>query len=236
MNDMMLGSALLLGLATSMHCAGMCGPLACSLVAQSKPQHAWLAPTLYHLARLTSYTVLGALAGGLSQAISGLWTASPLKWLPWVFVAALLCHAFGWEKYLPKPKILQKWWFRQKMKPQSSAVKRAALVGIMTPLLPCGPLYLFFGVSLATGSALKGASLALAFGLGTVPLLWIAQTQWMWLQRKLGAITMAKVRRGLTLLMAGFLMWRLQDVTPFQTQPIEPFCPLCEGYQAEDPS
>lgn len=227
-----MGSALVLGLATSLHCAGMCGPLACSLIGSSKPQQAWLVPTLYHTTRLFSYTLLGGIAGGLSQAISGLWEASTLKWLPWVVVAALLCHAFSLEKWIPKPKVLQRLWLKQKLKPQANPAKRALTVGLMTPLLPCGPLYLFFGVCLATGSAIKGASLALAFGLGTVPLLWIAQSQWMWLQRKLGAVRMAKARRVLTFGMAVFLMWRLQMVHPFQETPIKPFCPMCEGYEA----
>ncbi|PAW77316.1 MAG: hypothetical protein B9S27_08305, partial [Opitutia bacterium Tous-C8FEB] len=54
------------GLVTSLHCAGMCGPLACALLpvragAGSAPAVA----TAYHGARLAAYGLLGAVAGGL---------------------------------------------------------------------------------------------------------------------------------------------------------------------------
>ena len=41
-------------------------------------------------------------------------------------------------------------------------------VDLATPLLPCGPLYLMLGICTLTGSAARGASLALVFGLGTI--------------------------------------------------------------------
>ena len=46
-------AALAAGLATSVHCTAMCGPLACALRVR---------PAEYHLGRLGSYTIVGGIA------------------------------------------------------------------------------------------------------------------------------------------------------------------------------
>ena len=58
------GTALVAGLITSLHCAGMCGPLACVLMpVRGDRADAHTVSTVYHLTRLASYTLLGALVG-----------------------------------------------------------------------------------------------------------------------------------------------------------------------------
>ena len=59
-----LGAAFAVGLATSLHCAGMCGLLTCGLgIAGQGP--AMAAAGVYHAARLIAYLIAGALAGGI---------------------------------------------------------------------------------------------------------------------------------------------------------------------------
>ncbi len=87
-------------------------------------------------------------------------------------------------------------------------------MGLLTPFLPCGPLYLVFGAALLAGSAAKGAEFTLAFGLGTVPLLWLAQHQFHRIRAKLTPLTMGRVRRGLALVTAVVLAVRLQGTIP----------------------
>ena len=61
-------TALVAGLITSLHCAGMCGPLACALMpAKRDDADPQLVSTVYHVTRLAGYTVLGALAGGIGR-------------------------------------------------------------------------------------------------------------------------------------------------------------------------
>ena len=49
-------TAFLAGLITSLHCAGMCGPLACALMpVRGDRADARTVSTIYHLARLTGY-------------------------------------------------------------------------------------------------------------------------------------------------------------------------------------
>jgi hypothetical protein len=47
-------------------------------------------------------------------------------------------------------------------------------VGLLWGWLPCGLVYAVLGTALLTGSALDGAAVMLAFGLGTVPNLVLA--------------------------------------------------------------
>ena len=63
----------LLGLLGSLHCAGMCGPLAVAVSATGGGSHPATGRLLYNLGRLGTYTVLGALFGlfGRGLAIAG---------------------------------------------------------------------------------------------------------------------------------------------------------------------
>src|SRR5438093_7512696 len=81
------GAALVAGLITSLHCAGMCGPLACSLMpVRGDRADAQTISTVYHVCRLSGYAVLGAIAGGIGQAPLTWISQSALRWLPWVLV------------------------------------------------------------------------------------------------------------------------------------------------------
>ena len=89
-------------------------------------------------------------------------------------------------------------------------MRSAAVLGLATPLLPCGPLYFLISLALLSGSALHGAETLLAFGLGTVPLLWLAQTNYHWLRLRLGPVWLARAQTTLALLVATVLVWRLR--------------------------
>jgi uncharacterized protein len=210
-------AAFLAGLVTSLHCVGMCGPLSCSWALGSTAgapvrRHSFAINTaLYHGARLTSYGIIGAVAG-----IIGI---MPLRWfqhgggvlLPWLLVFAFVLVGLGLETWLPKPAILS----RPIVKLRLAAAKlsgslRASLLGFATPLLPCGPLYMMFALAMANGSAARGAEFTVAFGLGTLPLLWLAQTQLHWLGGRIQPATLRKLQRGLALTAAFIMAWRLR--------------------------
>lgn len=96
-----------------------------------------------------------------------------------------------------------------------SRLKSAALLGIATPLLPCGPLYFLLSLALLSGSALRGAETLLAFGLGTVPLLWLAQTNFQLIRVRLGPVWLARAQTFLALVVAAVLVWRLRGTLGF---------------------
>ncbi len=209
-------AALAAGLATSLHCAGMCGPIACGLGTLAKSEGERLtAASLYHGSRLLSYGIIGAACGALGQQPLKWFFNSPAVLLPWVMVAVLLIMALGWDKKVPRPAIFNRFTARARFKAcKLSAYGGASAMGLLTPFLPCGPLYLVFGASLLAGSAAKGAEFTLAFGLGTVPLLWLAQHQFHRIRAKLTPLAMARLRRGLAFVTAIILAWRLHGTVP----------------------
>lgn len=220
-------AAFLAGLVTSVHCVGMCGPLSCSWAVSSKPGAAsFMRDTgLYHAGRLVSYAVVGSIAGMIG--------VMPLKFfqhgagivLPWLLVIAFAIVGMGLETFLPKPQFLRAGVRRiQTAAFRMHSAARAGLLGFATPLLPCGPLYLMFALAMANGSAIKGAEFAFAFGLGTLPLLWLAQTQLHLISGKVQPQTMRKIQRGLALSAALIMAWRLRGTLDFDSETIPSCC------------
>lgn len=207
-------AAFIAGLVTSVHCVGMCGPLSCSWALSQKksagPETFLAATGAYHSARLLAYALLGLLAGFVGMMPMEWIGGTGLRVLPWMLVAAFAFFALGLDAWLPKPAMLARPLRRLQQKAfQQSGVVRAGLLGLATPLLPCGPLYLMLLLAMANGSAAKGAEFALAFGLGTLPLLWLAQTQLNRLSSRLKPVTLKRVQRGLAFAAAAVMAWRL---------------------------
>ncbi|SKA77428.1 hypothetical protein SAMN02745166_00379 [Prosthecobacter debontii] len=220
-------AAFLAGLVTSVHCIGMCGPLSCSWAVSSQPGMAGFmrSTALYHTGRLLAYGLVGGIAGAAGFI--------PLSWaqhgagivLPWMMVVAFALVGLGLDKWLPKPKFLSG--SLRKIQEKAFRMKsgtRAALLGFATPLLPCGPLYVMFALALANGSVFKGAEFAIAFGLGTLPLLWLAQTQIHWLGGRLQPATLRKFQRALALVAALVMAWRLRDTLDFGSDAVPSCC------------
>ena len=205
-------TALIAGLITSVHCVAMCGPLACVFAPnKAKDASPQLVLTCYHLAKLVSYALVGTLAGTLGSGVIRSVSSSWLNLLPWILVVFFLVVAFRIDRFLPKPicfgglykKVTAR--FSRLQKPLAAMV-----IGLASPLLPCGPLYMIFGLALFSGSALKWAEFAIGFGLGTLPLLWLAQSQFMRVQLKATPITLLRIQRSLALIAALVVAWRLR--------------------------
>ena len=217
-------AAFVAGLVTSLHCAAMCGPLSCALMPgpaspglrRASRDDPMTVSTVYHVCRLAGYATLGALAGGIGRAPLLWLSQSALRWLPWALVLLFVGIALRWDRHLPKIAALGRlsWklhaWLRGR-----SRVEAAAALGLATPLLPCGPLYFILALALLSGSSLRGVEVMLAFGLGTVPLLWLAQTQFQWVRGKLSPLWLGRMRVTLALCTAALIGWRLRATLGF---------------------
>ena len=141
---------------------------------------------------------------------------SMLRFLPWVLVLFFVALALRWDRHLPKLAILGRLtWRLQGWMRGKSRVQAAAALGFATPLLPCGPLYFLISLALLSGSPLRGVEFMLAFGLGTVPLLWLAQTQFHWVRQRLSPLWMGRTRVALALITAVVIGWRLRATLGF---------------------
>ena len=167
-----LWTAFLLGLVGSLHCAGMCGPLALALpVAGNTTGGYVLGRVAYNAGRIITYCLLGIVFGlaGWTFLLAGL-----QRWVSIALGVALLLGLFASRK-------LARW------NPVTSAVNQLksgmsvllrrrsfaglAVLGLLNGLLPCGLVYVACAGAAATGSTLAGASYMAVFGVGTVPMM-----------------------------------------------------------------
>lgn len=232
-----MSAAFAAGLVTSLHCVGMCGPVACVLSPNAASQEGMMARTsTYHLSRIVSYTLIGALAGAIGAAPLAWFQGNSIALLPWVLVLFFVVIGLGLESRIPKPRKVTQAFFRLSMRfRRLPGCVGSSVLGFATPMLPCGPLYLVFGVALMTGSALAGAEFLLAFALGTLPLLWIVHMQMGHIRRWLSSARLRLIQRSMALLFAAIIALRLAagDNTFFikaqesGVAPTEATCPLC---------
>ena len=71
------------------------------------------------------------------------------------------------------------------------------------------------GVALGSGSPLNGGQMMLAFAMGTVPLLWVAQSGLRIWGARLGAKPLVILQRSSALVAAGVIAWRLRGTLGF---------------------
>lgn len=215
-------AALLAGTVTSIHCVGMCGPLACASCSSTCGKESNTAAGIYHLTRLTSYVLAGAAAGWVGERLADALLGGATRAMTWIFILFFLAVVAGLDKrlHLPSPGA---WVARILRRPQDSNGRKfrgAATLGFFTPLLPCAPLYLVVAAAALAGSAWNGALLLGAFGLGTIPLLFAAQNRMAALGRHCSPRTMDLLRRGLAL--ASIVLLLIRGTYSQQTG-----CPMC---------
>lgn len=154
----------------SWHCAGMCGPVATLM---STRQGLWS----YHLGRLVSYSLLGALAGGLGQFFLNSQFVV-LRWISALLLALVLLGS-GASMLLPPPlrhqlqsQFFVRWIWQVIRRMQAFHVGRSTfVVGLLTALLPCGWLYTYVTAAIATQSPYAGAATLALFWAGGLPAL-----------------------------------------------------------------
>lgn len=165
--------ALVLGAVTSLHCMGMCGPLALALPAKrggAKIGHL-TGRLLYNLGRACTYAAMGALAGLLGKSVKLFELQSAVSIL---FGVLLLASVFLSTRHLPS------WVIRCFYQPVRTGLGRilnrgslAGLfqIGLLNGLLPCGMVYAALALASLQTGPLSGALFMFLFGLGTLPLM-----------------------------------------------------------------
>lgn len=168
----MLWTALILGLAGSLHCAGMCGPLMLALPAAGPSRMGFVAGRMaYQVGRVLTYTLLGVGFGllGRSLAVIGLQR--------WVSLAAGVLMLAGLAAALPRGAALPVFGMVRWLKSAAGALLRRrtlgslALLGALNGLLPCGLVYAAAAGATSMGSWTEGIAYMALFGLGTVPMM-----------------------------------------------------------------
>lgn len=172
----MLFSALFFGLISSLHCIGMCGPIAMMLPVDHKnPTKKALQILTYHLGRLTAYGFLGLAFGLLGK---GLFIAGFQQNISIAVGVLMIIIAIVPEK------VFARYNFSKPIYKVISSIKSSlgnqfkrktfdALfsIGFLNGLLPCGLVYAALFGAIAMQNEVLGVAYMLLYGIGTIPLM-----------------------------------------------------------------
>jgi sulfite exporter TauE/SafE len=166
------GTAFFLGLVGSLHCAGMCGPLALALPAARAQGPSFVAGRLaYNLGRVLTYCALGLVFGlagrtlllaGLQRSLSiglGILLLAGLVASRRIGLAAPVSRLVGFLKTRMSGLLHRR------------SLPALAALGLLNGFLPCGLVYVACAGAAATSGILAGALYMAAFGAGTVPMM-----------------------------------------------------------------
>ncbi|MBD1259700.1 sulfite exporter TauE/SafE family protein [Maribacter polysiphoniae] len=172
----MLLSALALGLMGSLHCVGMCGPIAFMLpVDRNNGFKKVFQITLYHAGRLLAYGLIGLVFGLLGKGLYVFGMQQKLSIIIGVImIIAVLIPYKTFAKYnLSKPlfRVISRIKSRLGQELKKKSPDTFLTIGFLNGFLPCGLVYMALFGAIAMGSAFEGSLYMVLFGLGTVPLM-----------------------------------------------------------------
>ncbi len=165
-------TAFILGLVGSLHCAGMCGPLALALPTAGRTGLSLVAGRLaYTFGRLATYCALGIVFGlaGRTLVLAGV-----QRWVSISLGALLLLGLFTSRKlalWRSVTSLLQRLKIAMAGLLRRRSLTALSVLGLLNGLLPCGLVYVACAGAMATGAIVSGAGYMLAFGIGTAPLM-----------------------------------------------------------------
>ncbi|MBK6657917.1 MAG: sulfite exporter TauE/SafE family protein [Proteobacteria bacterium] len=208
-----------LGLASQVHCVGMCGGIVAALNVASAPRGA-VTPLRYALAynggRILSYALAGALLGAVGGSALTLFDRElGYRALRYAAGAILVLNGLALAGWLPRGALfeglgLRVWRHLQKLgrglMPINST-PRALAFGMVWGWLPCALVYSTLMLALASASPWRASAIMVAFGLGTLPALLAS----FWLGSRAGALFRGRLLR----LCAALLLIGAGLVTPF---------------------
>ena len=163
-----------IGVVGSMHCIGMCGPIAIALpIGNKKGFKKVLALLLYNFGRIASYALIGTFFGILGKTfyLAGIQRQVSVTLGILILLSLVLPTAFSYNN-----KLLA-WWngiFRNFYNEMGVLLKKKSfsslfIIGIINGFLPCGLVYLGLAGALAQTEVFNGSLFMVFFGLGTLP-------------------------------------------------------------------
>ena len=164
-----------LGFVGSLHCAGMCGPLALALpFSQKQGAQQVIGNTIYQLGRIFTYAIIGFLFGLIGRGFSLAGIQQPLS----ISLGVAMILIILLPKIFPlhrTPPFLQKPILTLKKK-LGLFLKREGfgaffITGLLNGLLPCGLVYMALLGALGIGNPMYSAAFMAAFGFGTFPMM-----------------------------------------------------------------
>lgn len=219
-------SMFVLGLGTSLHCVSMCGPLVLTYAVKGEEDGPWyrkITPNVaYQGAKVVSYMLVGLLLGAVGSFFDLDAVRPYVMYLAGAFMIVLGLGMTGWVPWAARltprpPKWLMGMLMKLRRKASSdadageSSLATPVLFGLMTGLLPCGPLMAAQVSAAASGSAVTGALGMAAFAVGTAPLMIAFGTAGsliprVWKQRMMTVLAVGVIVFGLVFINRGLML------------------------------
>jgi sulfite exporter TauE/SafE len=160
----------------SLHCIGMCGPIAFMLpVDRKKPIKKFGQILLYHTGRLLAYGIIGVLFGLLGKGLYVFGIQQKLSigigvlMIILVLIPAKTLANYNFSK--PVYRIISKVKTRLGKELQKKTADTFLTIGFLNGFLPCGLVYMALFGAIAMGDVAKGSLFMILFGVGTLPLM-----------------------------------------------------------------
>ncbi len=184
---MIFWSALLLGLGGSIHCVAMCGPIAMALPLTAREKRLVIFQSLlYNLGRISTYGLMGFFFGMMGWGLSLMGYQNILSIGLGVLLLLTAFFTLSMERKIFQQSFLRKHFQNitgRLSKLLSIRNKNSAYrIGLLNGFLPCGLVYVALAGSFTTGDYWSGALYMIAFGLGTVPLMFSVMVFGKWLR------------------------------------------------------
>lgn len=172
----MLYSAFIFGLISSLHCIGMCGPIAMMIpVDRANPTKKAIQISTYHLGRLSAYAVIGLIFGLVGK---GFFLAGIQQKLSLFIGVAMILTILTPEKVVAnynfsKPifRLISKIKTTLGKQFKNKSYQSLFTIGLLNGFLPCGMVYVALFGAIAMQSVPLGIMYMVLFGLGTIPLM-----------------------------------------------------------------
>lgn len=166
-------AALSLGFMSSMHCIGMCGPIALALpLNRSSVMSSLGGLLLNNFSRIAGYALLGVPAGLFGKALSIAGFQGYLSVLTGIMMLIMMLGANRYMSTVPVvARYTSKWKTMAAKLFGSSSPYTLSLIGFLNALLPCGFVYIALAGAASTGTAGFASLFMILFGAGTMPAL-----------------------------------------------------------------
>jgi sulfite exporter TauE/SafE len=165
-------TAFVLGLVGSVHCAGMCGPLALAVPGTAmSPSRFALGRVTYNAGRIATYCVLGMVFGFFGKTLL---LAGIQRWVSISLGVVLIVGLFTSRKlalWKPVTMLVNQLKARMSGLLRQRSLASVGALGLLNGLLPCGLVYVAAAGATATGHFFNGAIYMAAFGAGTLPMM-----------------------------------------------------------------
>lgn len=172
-------SAFFIGFFGSLHCIGMCGPIAIALPVSKGSNLTFISGRiLYNIGRIVTYTMLGLVFGFFGSRIALAGAQQTLSVILGIIIIIAVLLPQKQKNYFIQHPLISK--FISPIRKnigilfKKNTLASQFLIGVLNGFLPCGLVYIALAAAIASGDAISGAAVMILFGFGTFPAMFLA--------------------------------------------------------------